>query len=346
MTDRELRELLTDAVDGIEPRYGLDEIRARTTTPKRRWPYAAGGALLAVAASLTAFALLPNDAGPQAVDPGSNTSGSPSPSSSASPSPSESTPPSASATEVPSMTVPVYYVGDTPDGPRLYREFRRVPASNPFEAAIAGLEQAPLDADYRTYWPAGAIERIHFDGIAADGFFQVVLADAALRDRPAEMDQASAEMAVEQVIYTLQASAGARAAVSFSFNGNPIDQVFGVPTSEPLANGPVLETLALVSLTTPSEGMVVDNDEPLVVEGVGNSYEGNIVTRLEGADGIEAIDSVPTIAGTYEERLFPFEVELDLTGVPPGEYTVLSQTDDPSGEQRFHVDSRNITVVD
>ncbi len=324
MTEHELRDLLSDAVDDVEPRHALSEIRARTSTTRRRWPYAAGGALVGLAASVTAFALLADDPPPRAVDPGSNTS--------------------ASATEVPSITVPVYYVGDTPEGPRLYRELRTVPAANPFDGAIAALGQAPLDPDYRNYWPAGAIESISFDGIDEDGVYGVALADASLRDRPAGMDQATAEMTVEQVIYTVQART--RAAVQFYVYGNPIDQVLGVPTSEPLANGPVLETLALVSMTTPTEGMVVDNDEPLVVRGLGNSYEGTIVTRLEGADGAEAIEPVPAIAGTYAERLFPFEVALDLTAVPQGEYTVLAQTDDPSGEQRFHVDTRRVTVVD
>ena len=37
---------------------------------------------------------------------------------------------------------------------------------------------------------------------------------------------------------------------------------------------------------------------------------------------------------------------LDLTEVPPGDYVVISQTDDPSGEGRFHTDTRRITVVD
>lgn len=333
MSDHELRELLTDAVADVEPGYALDEIRARTTTTKRRWPYAAGGAVLAIAASFAAFAVLGNDAPPTATDPGTSTS--PSPTATASETP-----------ELPEVSVDAYYVGDTPDGPRLYREMRSVRASNPFTAAIAALEQAPLDPDYRTYWPVGSIEAIHFDGIGADGFFSVVLADTSLHDRPASMDEATARMAIEQVIYTLQAGANARAAVSFDFDHNPIDQVFGVPTSEPLTNGPVLDTLALVSLTTPSEGMQVDNDEPLVVEGVGNSFEGNIVTRVQRWEGTYIIDQKPAIAGMGEDKLFPFEVTFDLTDVPPGDYVVISQTDDPSGQGRFDTDTKRITVVD
>lgn len=333
MTDQ-LRELLSDAVGDVEPGYALDDIRARTTRSRRRWPYAAGGAVLAVAASFAAFAVIGPDNTPRATDPASTTS--PSPTATA----------TESATETPQQAVEVYYVGDTPDGPRLYSENRMVQATNPFEAAIAALEQMPLDPDYRTYWPSGAIESIHFDGIGGDGVFGVVLTDTSLHDRPASMDEATAQMAIAQVMYTLQAGANARAAVSFAVDHNPIDQVFGVPTSEPLATGAVLDTLAHVSLTTPSEGMLVDNDDPLVVEGVGNSFEGNIVTWIEDRAGAVVVDQEPTIAGTYEDKLFPYEVTLDLSEVAPGDYLVVSSTDDPSGQGREHTDSRSITVVE
>jgi hypothetical protein len=289
--------------------------------------------VLAVAASFAAFAILGPDNAPTATDPGSSTS------------PSPTTSPTETPT-APVVAVAAYYVGETPDGPRLYREFRSVQTGAPFAEAVAALEKTPLDPDYRTYWPAGSIKSISFDGVGSDGVLQVHLTDTSLHSRPATMDEATARLAVEQVIYTLQASAGARAPVQFMLDDNPIDQVFGVPTSEPLANGPVLDTLALVSLTTPSEGMLVDNDDPLVVEGVGNSFEGNIVTRVQRWEGTHVVDQLPTIAGWGEGKLFPFEVTFDLTDAPPGDYVVISQTDDPSGQGRFHSDSRRITVVD
>ena len=41
------------------------------------------------------------------------------------------------------------------------------------------------------------------------------------------------------------------------------------------------------------------------------------------------MDEKPAIAGWGEDRLFPFEVTFDLTGVPPGDYVVDLATDDP-----------------
>ena len=97
---------MTDAVADVEPRYALDEIRARTTTPKRRWPYAAGGAVLAVAASFAAFAVLGPDNAPTATDPGSTTS----------PSPTDGHRTPAAPQIAPTSVVAVYYIGETPDG--------------------------------------------------------------------------------------------------------------------------------------------------------------------------------------------------------------------------------------
>jgi hypothetical protein len=239
-----------------------------------------------------------------------------------------------------------YYVGDTPDGQRLYRELRRTSGENPFSAAEDGLTLAPLDPDYVSLWPVDAIRSVSFDGIGDDGVIGVTV-DPAYRERPVGMTEVEAALAVEQVVRTLRAAVRAGAAVQFLSDGNPVDQVLGVPTSEPLAAGSDLAVLAHVSLSDPSEGLLVDNDEPFTVTGLGNSFEGNIVTRIQRLSGVvEVVAEEPAIAGTYEDRLFPFEVTFDLTTVPPGDYLVVSRTDDPSGEGRVHVDDRRITVVD
>lgn len=119
--------------------------------------------------------------------------------------------------------------------------------------------------------------------------------------------------------------------------------MLGVPASSRRRD---LAVLAHVSVSDPSEGLVVDNDEPFTVKGVGNSFEGNIVTRIQRWEGTYIVDQLPTIAGWNEDRLFPFEVTFDLTDVAPGDYLVISQTDDPSGAGEFHTDSRRITIVD
>jgi hypothetical protein len=352
MKDDELRDLLSDTVADVEPRYALDEIRARTTPSKRRWPYAASGGFLAVAASVTAFAVLGNDAPPRATDPASGTSSSPSSSPSPSPSPSQSTPStSVSATALPAQTVAVYFVGSTPDGPRLYREFRPADGGgiSDLEASlVAALTSDPQDPDYDNLWPlTGTVLR---SAELVDGTVRIDLGNIGTGEpstvKGRGLSETDRKMAVEQLIYTAQAAVQERLPVQFIYQGNPVVQVLGVPTSEPLVNGPVLDTLALVSLTTPTEGMVVDNDQPLVVEGAGNSFEGNIVTRVTRPDGTDVLAPIPAIAAMGGNKLFPFEATFDISGLEPGQYVVDSRTDDPSGAGLFHEDNRTIQVVD
>jgi hypothetical protein len=335
MSDR-IKDLLHEVADGVEPGDRLDAIRAETLGGRRtgRGWWAAGGVGLVAASVVTALVL----------GTGSTPSSGPGPAASTSPTPTTTA--TDPETRGGALQVWVYYVGDTPDGQRLYRELRRTNGESPMVAAKDGLRLAPLDPDYVNLWPADAIQDVSFDGIGDDGVIGVTV-DPVHRERPAGMSEVEAGLAVEQVIRTVQAAARTRVAVQFFAEDNPIDQVLGVPTSEPLAAGSDLAVLAHVSLSDPSEGLLVDNDEPFTVEGVGNSFEGNIVTRIQRLSGVvEIVAEEPAIAGTYEDRLFPFEVTFDLTAVPPGDYLVVSRTDDPSGEGRVHVDDRRITVVD
>lgn len=326
-----LHDLLAEAVADVEPDHALDDIRARTTRSGRRWPYAPAGAVLAIAASVTAFAVLGPDNAPTASDPGASTPPTPTPTV------SEPAGPQTKAGAV-------YYIGETPDGLRLYREFAPVPTADPLVGALTLLfDSEPQDPDYRNGWPP--LDSTFVGAEVVGDVIRVEIDDPELLLEH-DPDTEQNALAIEQVIYTAQAAVQERLSVQFVHDGNPISEVLGQPSSEPLANGPILATLAHVSLTSPTEGMLVDNDEPLVVEGVGNSFEGNIVTWVEDLSGAVVVEGQPTIAGTYEDKLFPYTIALDLTGVPPGDYLVVSSTDDPSGQGREHTDSRRVTVVE
>jgi hypothetical protein len=239
----------------------------------------------------------------------------------------------------------VYFAGETPDGLRLYRELQTPRGTDFFSAMGEAMLSAPQDPDYVNLWPPDAIEQVTSDGIGVDRVVRIMV-DPAYRVRPASMSPAEASLAVEQVVRTFQEATEPHIAIQFQAGDDPIDQVLGVPTSEPLAPASDLSVLAHVSLTAPVEGDEIDNDGGLVVDGRANSFEGNVVITVERlADG-EVLLEQPTIAGTYEDRLFPFTERLDTVGLTPGVYVVRARTDDPSGEGRFHEDSRTITVVD
>lgn len=351
--DRQLSALLSDAVSDVEPANALDTIRSRTkVTPmstRRPWLFAAGGAVVATAAVITAIALAGGGlAGRDADDlpPAGQSTATEEPTTD--PTSEEPTDEPTSSTEPPAaetVTVPVYYAGETPSGLRLYREFQETQTDDPpttaLELAVMGGAQDP---DYSSAWPEGT----GVAGATYDGDVITVDLTGAPRERPAGMSEEQASIALEQVIYTAQAAfQKGRPGVQLLLDGGRTDMVLGLPTSEPLANGPVLDTLALVSLTTPNEGDVVTGDT-LEVSGVANSFEANVIVRLQRYEGTEVVAEEPfTAEGWMGEKLFPFSGTLDLSGVAPGDYFLIAMTDDPSGGaegQGAHSDSRRITV--
>jgi len=283
----QLASLVRDSVADIEPTERLGELRARTsaTPASRRWWPAAGGAVLAAAAAVTAIAVLGNDPAPT-VDPG------------------PFDPPPTAETSA----VAAYFVGDTPEGPRLYREFQPVADATPGLAGLELLESGPDDPDYRSLWPAGSFESV--SGPEA-GLVTVQLGDGA----PAE----PSALALQQVVYTV--SAGLQEPVTVDLNN-------GDDLLEVISAAPQLDVLSRVNLSDPSEGQVVE--DTLVVEGRANSFEANVLWTIE-QDGEVVDQEFFTALGYMEPRLFPFSGEIDVSSLDPGTYTLIVETDDPSG---------------
>ncbi len=190
-------------------------------------------------------------------------------------------------------------------------------------------------------WPEGSLADAVYDG----DVIHVAITSAEYRMIPAGVDEATAQAAVESVIYTLQGAAQERAPVQFRFDGNPVDQVYGVPTSEPLANAPILETLNHMSVTEPAQASTHSGE--MTISGVGNSFEANIQWKLLASGGDVVDEGFVTAEGWMEEKLFPWSGTVDLSGLEPGTYTFVAQTDDPSGGAEGNgpaVDTKQFTV--
>lgn len=355
--DEQLSKLLHDTVDGIVPEHGLDAIRSRTSTsPKestmsvaRTWLLGGLGGAVATATVIGGVWFASNNLGDDNPgQPVTSPSGSVSPTNSGSPSPNDSpsdspskSPDGTAGTAGPKRAVPVYYAGETPSGLRLYREFHSLPGvSGGSEGDVVGADSAakaavshtPIDPDYRNLWPEGT------EADVSDAGDQLIVnlvapgGGATLHDRPASMTQEEAGLALEQVIYSVQAAFGkGRVPVQFLLDEKHSDQVLGQPTSEPLAAGPVLKTLSHVNLTSPEEGAEITGDQ-LEVSGVANSFEANVIIRLQRFEGTAIVLEKPlTAEGWMGEKLFPFSGSFDISGVAPGKYTLHAMTDDPSG---------------
>lgn len=321
MTDDLLRTSIDDAVADVEPTDRLVAIRTMTRRrqARRRTWWVAGGASLALA-SVTALALLVGLSDPpRAVEP-------------AGPEPSG-----------PVQTYTVFYVGPGPDGPdapehTLYR------ASTLARSAAQALTRTPADPDYRTFWPVGSLG----DVAVSDDEIEVVLLDPSLRDRTDAVSDDEARAAVQQVVHTAHAALGSDAPVRFVLaDGSAVDSIYG-RSVDLSGRGPALTVLNHMSIDAPAEGMVVTRDEgPLRVRGRANSFEASGSCFLEDGSGEVIGEPAPAqMAGWTEPRLYPFDLELDLTDVPAGTYTLTCITDDASGGTEGRgTDSDTRTVI-
>jgi hypothetical protein len=332
--DQRLRDLLHDAVSDVEPRQGLDAIRARTkVTPMsaRPWIFGVGGAVVATAATIVAFTVLADDTRPTS---GPQPAGQPS-TTAESPTTDEGTPseePSQTAAAEETVAVPVYYLGDTPQGPRLYREFHESTADLPDQRLVAAISDAvqgePLDPDYQSPWPAG-IEVVEgaFEGSAGGSPIMVGLrseAGTSLAERPDGMTDQTAEMAVQQLVYTATAAVQETPGVQFKIDGKPTDELLGVPIPETVKRADPLSTQALVWIIDPAEGTTVEG--AFEVSGVGAFHEANVLWQLRDGDRVVKQGHAMSLEAF---RIAPYSFEVPAP--PPGTYTLVVAQSDPSG---------------
>jgi hypothetical protein len=295
---------------------------------------------LAALASLSALALAglsacgdetePASAGStptQAADPGDDDSGD------------DSGEASGEATEEGiSTTVPVYFVGDTPQGKRLFREFRKVESDNPAVEALALMTAGDaLDPDYGTLYPDGRFASVE---IGADKI-TVGLPDESWTTAPDGMSEDEARLATQQMVYTLQGIAQDRLPVAITLDGAPAD-LFGLAGE--VSNDPELDVRALVNVTTPQEGATTSGT--LKASGVSSSFEATTPWQIRqgGADGEVVKEGSATSEGW--DKLYPWEADIDVSGLPAGDYTFVAMTDDPSGGEGGGptADTKSITI--
>ena len=216
-------------------------------------------------------------------------------------------------------TVPVYFVGDTPQGPPLFREFRQVAADDPAGAALALMTSGDaLDPDYRTVYPGG-----DFAGVeVGEDAITVSLPDESWTS-PDALSEADARLAAQQLVYTVQGVAQSRVPVEIVLDGQPVD-LFGLGGQ--LGAEPELDVKAMVSVTAPVEGTTVR--DTFTASGVASSFEATVPWQIRRGNQLIK-DGFATAEG-WMDKLYPWETEVDVSDLDPGTYQFVAMTDDPS----------------
>jgi Immunoglobulin-like domain of bacterial spore germination/Sporulation and spore germination len=220
------------------------------------------------------------------------------------------------ATPPGTVLVPAYFLDDTPRGERLFREFDEVTGDDALQAALDRIERPATDPDYRTPWTTTSFG----DAMIMDGVIHVELGDAVLED----------DLAVQQVVYTLQGAVQERLPVRI-----------GDTTYEALPQNDVLNP---VSISDPADGS--EYHDTMVARGRANVFEGTVTWEVRDESGRTVREGFTTALGTGD-RLYPWEAEVDLSGLPAGLYEFVATSTDPSGgaeQSRLDVDTRRIIV--
>lgn len=217
---------------------------------------------------------------------------------------------------------PAYFVGETPQGPRLYREFQQVDAADPLLATARLLVSGEaLDPDYRTLLPG-----IQFSSVTEESDRIVVtVPDDQWAARPSGTSKNDATIAVQQLVYSLQGVAQARLPVAVQTEAGESVTLLGVRT--PVKHRPQLQVLAFVNITSPEEAATVSGT--FTASGVASSFEANVPWEIR-QDGEVVMDGFATAEG-WMDRLYPWTVEVDVSMLPPAAYEFVATTDDPSG---------------
>jgi Immunoglobulin-like domain of bacterial spore germination/Sporulation and spore germination len=236
--------------------------------------------------------------------------------------------------------LPLYYVTDTPAGPRLAREFRRLPVGDDpaaaGSAAVTALLGAPsgMVPGYRNVWPDGSA--LAAPVAHADGVVTVDLAPQAAAAVPADP-----LLAVQQLVYTVTGALGTTDPVQLLVAGASVPRLWndGVDTSRPVARADPLGVRVLVGIDDPAEGAT--SPSPLRVSGEAAVFEATLHWEVRRGGEVVRSGSATTAEG---QRFAPYAFSVAL---PPGDYEVRVSEDDPSdGAGRpVMTDARRVTVT-
>lgn len=222
-------------------------------------------------------------------------------------------------------TVPVYVLGETGTGPKLYREFRAVAGAadaDRVRLAVTALGAPPADPDYRTPW-AG----VPVTGLTRAGTDVTVTFGTA-----PELRTGDAPLAVQQVVHTVTAADPAVRRVRVVAPRLP-----AALTATPQGRRAQLDVLAPVWLLSPADGGT--SGRQVVLRGTASVFEAAVSIEVRSGAGVAARTTATATAGAPERGDWTATMTL-----PPGDYTIAAYEVSAKDGSRLAVDTKRVTV--
>ncbi len=234
----------------------------------------------------------------------------------------------------------VFYLGDGPRGPALFHMPVLVyPQVGRYASAVNGLMEKPEVPWYGTRWAPGWIT-----GASRAGAVVEVAVDGAPAQRPAAMDERTAEQSVQQVVYTMQAASRSHDPVQFTRNGKPATSVLGVPAAEPIGASPPAQVLAPVELQEPEVGGTVMDRASQLASGLCSTPGGDVDVHLLHGDAVVRSVVAHVAGAPGPDHEYPWQVNLDIHGLANGSYSVVTSRPDPADPSLTATDHRPLVL--
>lgn len=217
-------------------------------------------------------------------------------------------------TAVKEASVPVYWtayrVANTSAAPsssksdvRLFRTFHRVSGYPAVEAVRLMSYGKTSDPDYQTMWRGAEVNSVR-------RFDDVVLVDFK-RLPQARLDKATAKVAVQQLVYTVQGALQDNSRpIQITEGGKSGHRLFGqIDTRTPIGRAQALDVQALVSITAPAEGSLTKS--PVVVSGTAAAFEAHVNYRATNLKTGKVIESYAMSEDGSKLSSYKFDLRLD-----------------------------------
>jgi hypothetical protein len=216
---------------------------------------------------------------------------------------------------------------DDGQSPRLYREQRPDPGTDPVTASVTTMvTEPPQDIDYYSLWPKGT--KLLDESVSGD------TATVDLSKFPALGAEAET-LAVQELVYTVTANDKAVKKVRLLVDGKA-PQSGHNDWSKPVARAPMTDVQGWIWLLAPTEGATTSS--PVAIQGYGTAFEGTISWEVT-KDGVKVAEGTTQGGSNGEFGDFSDTVELD-----PGSYQIRAFESSAEDGSPIHVDTKMFTV--